>query len=88
MITVNIYHQEKIGDHKPKEQCSLAATLQVEEMGLRRDFHKCRDTIIHGVRKTDEGDIIEILPFDGCRICDIGQFEVNLIDNVYRRIDR
>ncbi len=87
MITVNIYHQKHIGDQKPKSQCSLVATLQVEEMGLRRDFNKCRDTIIPGIRKTDEGDIIEILPFDGCRICDIGQFEVTLEDNGYRRID-
>lgn len=88
MIKVNIYHQKDSNNHKSKEHCSLVATLQVEQMGLRRDFNKCRDTVIPGIRKTDEGDIIEIFPFDGCRICDIGQFEVQLEDNGYRRIDR
>lgn len=86
MITVKIYHQKNIGEHKSKDQCTLVATLQVESMGVRQDFHKCRDTIIPGVRKIQNWDILEIIPFDGCRSCEIGQFEVNLIDNTYRRI--
>lgn len=83
MIIVNIYHQANINEHKQKEKCALVATLQVENMSLRQDFHKCRDIIISGIRKTDDGDIIEILPFNGYRYCNTGQFEINTKENAY-----
>ena len=85
MIEVNIYHQKNIGEHSSKEDCTLVASLKVEKMSLRLDFDKCKNTEIKDCRKTDEGDIIEIMPFENCRICEIGQFEVS--GDAYRRID-
>lgn len=86
MRKVNVYHQKNIGENNPKSKCTLVATLTVENMTLRKDFHEVRDTKIEGHRETDEGDIIEIMPFENCKIYQIGQFEVDKKNNCYRRI--
>lgn len=89
-MKINIYHQNIKGDNKPsKDLYTLVYTVQKDKELLRENYrlflHSIKKIAIENCRETSQGDIIEIMPFDTCSVCEIGQFIIE--EDGYRRID-